>query len=46
MGTPPFESSEVDATMKRISDHDYDLPGFLSKQACDLIVSLLQVGCE
>ena len=43
VGTPPFESVSADATMQRISDHDYDIPGFLPKPACDLIVSLLQV---
>lgn len=41
VGSPPFETSSLDSTYKKISNNDYTLPSSLSSDACNLIRDLL-----
>jgi polo-like kinase 4 len=42
VGQPPFESEAVKNTLEKVSRADYELPPWISHEAHDLIVRMLQ----
>ena len=43
VGEPPFEATGVAATLERVKLGDYDIPGFVSDEAQDVIEQLLLI---
>ena len=46
VGKPPFECATVQDTLQRVSKKDYQLHSYLSLEAQDLLVKLLQESPE
>ncbi|XP_019859902.1 PREDICTED: serine/threonine-protein kinase PLK4-like isoform X2 [Amphimedon queenslandica] len=42
VGTPPFDTDDVQSTLDNVVNGDFDIPQYLSAEAQDLIISLLK----